>query len=68
MKKASALLAGLLGSVSAFATGGPDMTAITTAVDFGTVTAAVLGVAAAIVVVRIAFKGGKEANSAVKSM
>lgn len=45
---------------------GPDLTSLTTAVDFGTVTTALLGVAAAIIIVYIAWKGAKMVLAAVK--
>lgn len=45
---------------------GPDLTAVTTAVDFGTVTTAILGVAAAVVVVYLAWKGAKMVIAAVR--
>lgn len=45
---------------------GPDLTTVTAAVDFGTVTTAVLGVAAALIVVYIAWKGAKMVISAVR--
>lgn len=45
---------------------GPDLSTITGAVDFGTVTTALLGVGAAIIVVYIAWKGAKMVISAVK--
>lgn len=45
---------------------GPDLTTLTTAVDFGTVTTAVLGVAAALIVVYIAWKGAKMVLAAVR--
>lgn len=51
--------------LSAFAVG-PDLTALTAAVDFGTVTTALLGVAASIIVVYIAWKGAKMVIGAVK--
>lgn len=51
--------------LSAFAAG-PDLSTLTTAVDFGTVTTALLGVAAAIIVVYIAWKGAKMVLHAVK--
>lgn len=47
---------------------GPDLTTLTTAVDFGTVTTAVLAVAAAIIVVYIAWKGAALVISAVKRL
>lgn len=56
-----------LAPASAFAAG-PDMTSLTTAVDFGTVTTAVLGVAAAVIVVYIAWKGAKLVVGAVRGM
>jgi hypothetical protein len=45
---------------------GPDLTSLTTAVDFGTVTTAILAVSAAIIVVYIAWKGAKMVIHAVK--
>lgn len=45
---------------------GPDLTTLTAAVDFGTVTTAMLGVAAALIVVYIAWKGAKMVLGAVK--
>lgn len=45
---------------------GPDLSTLTAAVDFGTVTTALLGVAAAIIVVYIAWKGAKMVLGAVK--
>lgn len=45
---------------------GPDLSTITAAVDFGTVTTAVLGVAAALIVVYIAWKGAKMVIAAVR--
>lgn len=45
---------------------GPDLTTLTTAVDFGTVTTAVLGVAASLIVVYIAWKGAKMVIAAVR--
>lgn len=56
-----------LASVPALAAG-PDMTDLTTAVDFGTVTTAVLAVAATLIVVYIAWKGAKMVIGAVKGM
>lgn len=53
--------------VSAHAAG-PDMTALTTSVDFSTVTVAVLAVAASMIVVYIAWKGAKMVVAAVRSM
>ena len=51
--------------LSSFAAG-PDLSTITAAVDFGTVTTALLGVGAAIIVVYIAWKGAKMVIGAVK--
>lgn len=45
---------------------GPDLTSLTTAVDFSTVTAAVLAVAASLIVVYIAWKGAKMVLAAVR--
>lgn len=51
--------------LSSFAAG-PDLSTITAAVDFGTVTTALLGVGAAIIVVYISWKGAKMVIGAVK--
>lgn len=68
-------LKSFLGAVLAFALSlfgltahavGPDLTSLTTAVDFSTVTAAVLAVAASLIVVYIAWKGAKLVLNAVK--
>lgn len=56
----------LLSSAAAAQAAGPDLTSLTTAVDFGTVTTAILGVSAAIIVVYIAWKGAKMVIGAVK--
>ena len=69
--KTKQYLAGLLFSalmmlgVSAHAAG-PDLSTVTAAVDFGTVTTAILGVAAAIIVVYLAWKGAKMVIAAVR--
>lgn len=55
----------LLGSGFAFAVP-VDLTTLTTAVDFSTATTAVLGVAAALIVVFIAWKAAKLVIGAVK--
>jgi Inovirus Coat protein B len=52
-------------SVPALAAG-PDLSSMTSAVDFGTVTTAILAVGAALIVVYIAFKGMKMLISAVR--
>lgn len=49
--------AGVAASASAQAAGGPDMTGLTTAVDFGTVTTAILAIAGLLAVVYVAIKG-----------
>jgi hypothetical protein len=54
-----------LAAGSAFAAG-PDLTTLTTAVDFSTVTAGVLLVGAAIIGVYLAYKGVKIVVSAVR--
>lgn len=54
-----------LAAVPALAAG-PDLSTLTTAVDFGTVTTALLGVAASIIVVYIAWKGAKMVLAAVR--
>lgn len=63
---AAALLAGVV-SVPAFAAATPpDMTALTSAVDFSTVTAAVLAVAALLATVYVAIKGASMALSMIR--
>lgn len=44
----------------------PDLTSLTSAVDFSTVTTAILAVAAALIVVYIAWKGAKMVIAAVR--
>lgn len=62
------VIGGLLAASSLPAlAGGPDLTTLTTAVDFGTVTTAVLAVAASLIVVYIAWKGAKMVLGAVKT-
>ena len=63
--KAALVAAGLGSSVAAFAAG-PDLTTLTSAIDFGTVTTAVLAVGASIVGVYLAWKGAKILIGAVK--
>jgi hypothetical protein len=71
MEKLRMLVLGLVASafslfgLSAHAAG-PDLSTLTTAVDFGTVTTALLGVAAALIVVYIAWKGAKMVLAAVR--
>ncbi|MDR6740994.1 hypothetical protein J2X56_003018 [Herbaspirillum sp. 1173] len=48
------------------ASGGPDMSGLTSAVDFGTVTTAVLSIAGMLAVVYIAVKGAKIALAMLK--
>lgn len=56
MLKKIAGVVSVLAPVSAFAAG-PDMTGLTAAVDFGTVTTAVLAIAGMLAVVYVAVKG-----------
>lgn len=63
--KSVVALAPAVGLSSSYAAG-PDLSTLTAAVDFGTVTTALLGVAAAIIVVYIAWKGAKMVLGAVK--
>lgn len=68
MQKLKRVVAGVVSGgavVPAFAAG-PDLSSLTAAVDFGTVTTAILGVSAAIIVVYIAWKGAKMVIHAVK--
>lgn len=58
------LVACLFG-VSAFAAG-PDMSSLTTAIDFGTVTVAVLAAASALAVVYVAWKGASMVLGAIR--
>jgi hypothetical protein len=52
-------------SVPVFAAG-PDFSALTDSVDFGTVVTAILAIAASLIVVYIAWKGAKMVMNAVK--
>lgn len=65
MFKKIASISVLAAPLAAFAAG-PDMTALSDAVDYGTVTAAVLGVFALVIGLSLAFKGGEKMNTAVK--
>lgn len=58
MKKCLALVAVAAASTGAIAAG-PDMTTLTAAVDFSTVTTAVLGAAASLILVYLAVKGAR---------
>lgn len=58
LKKVAAVVVALA-PVAAFATGGPDMSGLTGAVDFGTVTTAVLSIAGLLAVVYVAVKGAQ---------
>ena len=53
----SAIAAGAVTVAGAASAAGPDMTGLTSAVDFGTVTAAVLSIAGLLAVVYVAVKG-----------
>jgi len=64
---------GAVGAVAGFFASGAqaaavDLTSLTTAVDFSTTTTAVLGVAAALIVVYIAWKAAKMVISALRGM
>jgi hypothetical protein len=61
----AAVVSAAAAPLSAFAAG-PDLTTLTTAVDFGTVTTAILGVSAALIVVYIAWKGASLVIGAVR--
>jgi len=63
--KSSVLGGSALIASSSYAVG-PDLSTLTAAIDFGTVTTAVLGAAAALIVVYIAWKGAKMVISAVR--
>ena len=67
MKLFKKLLAasGLVATGSAMAAG-PDYSSLTSAIDFGTTTTAIMGVSAAVIVVYIAWKGAKMIIHAVK--
>lgn len=60
------LVAGLSAAAGSAMALGPDLSTVTSAVDFGTVTTAILGVAAAVVVVYLAWKGAKMVIAAVR--
>lgn len=59
LKNGVALVAGVGSSAAAFAAGGPDLTALTTGVDMGTVITAVLAVGVTMVGLYAAIKGAK---------
>lgn len=52
------LVSALVGASAAFAAG-PDLTPLTSAIDFGTVTVAVLSIAGLLAVVYVAVKGAQ---------
>lgn len=58
----------LLGASGVASAAAVDLTSLTTAVDFSTTTAAVLGVAAALIVVYIAWKAAKMVIGALRGM
>ena len=58
--------AGLTGAAGSALAAPPDLSTLTAAVDFSTVTTALLGVGAAVIVVYIAWKGAKMVIAAVK--
>ena len=67
LRKAGVIVATATASgLAAAQTGGPDMTAMTSAIDFGTVTTAVLSIAGLLAVVYVAMKGATLALSMVK--
>lgn len=53
----SAVVAGAVSVAGAASAAGPDLTPLTSAVDFGTVTVAVLSIAGLLAVVYVAVKG-----------
>jgi len=53
-------------AASAQAAGGPDMSGLTSAVDFGTVTTAVLAIAGLLAVVYVAVKGASIGLSMIR--
>ena len=60
------ILVGAIASGSAFADGGPDLTPLTSAVNFGTTIAAVLAIAGLLAGVYIAIKGAKTVLRMIK--
>lgn len=56
----------LIGASGSVLAAGPDMSSLSSAIDFGTVVTAVLAAAAALIVVYIAWKGAKLVIGAVK--
>ncbi|MFC0349377.1 hypothetical protein [Undibacterium danionis] len=59
IKRGLALVGAIVVSGSALADGGPDLTPLTSAVNFGTTTSAVLAIAGLLASVYIAIKGAK---------
>lgn len=69
MKALKIVVSSALASASTLALAAPpDLTSITTAVDFSTVTAAILGVGAAAIGMYLAWRGAKFVIIAVKNM
>jgi hypothetical protein len=66
IKSALGAVASLFGMVGAAHAAPPDFSTLTTAVDFSTVVTAIMAVAAALVVVYVAWKGAKMVISAVR--
>lgn len=65
LKKIAGVLVSVAVATPAFAVG-PDLTPLTTAVDFGTVTIAVLSIAGLLAVVYVAVKGAQIGLSMLK--
>ena len=65
IQRGLAMVGALVGATGAIAAG-PDMTALTAAVDFGTVTTAVLAIAALLAVVYVAIKGARIGLSMIR--
>ena len=66
LKTAVVLMAASAVAASAQAAGGPDMSGLTGAVDFGTVTVAILAIAGLLAVVYVAIKGASLGLSMLK--
>lgn len=62
-----AVLAAFLFSITSAYAAGPDLTGLTSAVDFGTVTTAVLSIAGMLAVVYVAIKGATLGLSMLRS-
>ena len=65
-KKIAAAVVAFVATATAFAAGGPDLTPLTSVVDFGTVITAVLSIAGLLAGVYVAIKGASTVLSMIR--